>query len=566
MFTFDILEKLRESLDLKSSFTASDFLEQNLLFEGSYFSTRFRDYQKEILNDFSQRISVIKMSQTGLTTTFMTKMIAFSQIFPGKKSIIFTMPTDKMVKTFAKTRFLPLIEENSKIFPRSSNSDTRSAELLKIAKIDIHLLGCESDNSAFSIPSDYNIYDEVDETKPNAIDNLSSRLQGSALRMEHKLSTPTYKGFGIHKEYMNSSKGVYKTKCTACNHWNNPHFIPSTFRFGEKGLDVEFFEDWALENWKQLLQDTQDIWVPCERCGTRLIFGDPTLSEWVHEFPLNNHKGYAVTPFCLDKYNPLEKHSAFFYIFQKFIDHSMQGNLEKWYRSVLGLATNPDKDRIGEQAIKDIMRIKRPLLRKREPMYIGIDVGQLCFTTFLSPDGHVIRFQGIPLKTLKDQVRFWMEEYDVLGGCIDIQPESLLSQEIREMTNNRIMPVRYSNKRTGLKVEEITDPNTRELTELYIDRNHSLDRVAHNIKEHKTTINGWEGLDDDMVVRHFADNFKTTSASGTVKWDCPHNTDHGFHSLGYAYDAQEYFGGGMGGSLGILPFIHVSENSALHKL
>lgn len=565
MFYSDVLEKIRESLDLRASISAADYVENNLLYDGSYFSTRYRDYQRDILNDFSEKVCIIKMSQTGLTTTFQMKMLAFSKIFPGKKGIIFTMPTDRMVKNFARTRLLPTLEENIKIFPKNTNADIRSADLVTLGKVSIHLLGCESDNSAFSTPSDYNIYDEVDETKQNALDNLSSRLQGSALRMEHKLSTPTFENFGIHKEYQLSSKGVYKTKCDRCNHWNNPKFRPDTFTFGEKRVDVEFFEDLPLELWRDIISSTNDIWVGCEKCGHRLIFGDPMRSQWVHEYPSIAYRGYAVTPFCLDKYNPNESHSAFVYIFRKFIDHSLQGNLEKWYRSVLGIATEPDNNRIGEQAVRAVMNYKRPTVRRGDPIYIGIDMGQTCFVTFMSPEGHIIRFLAVPLKKIKQSVKDWMDMYDVKGGCVDLYPETEVAQEIKEISNYRILPVRYSTRKNADKIEEVIGVD-RQIDYLYVDRNHSLDKVAHNLREQKMTINGWEGIDDDIVVRHFADNFKENKDTGVIRWLCPHNTDHGFHSAGYAGIAREYWGGeGFASVSGVLPFIISTVDCSFYK-
>ncbi len=80
-------------------------------------------------------------------------------------------------------------------------------------------------------------------------------------------------------------------------------------------------------------------------------------------------------------------------------------------------------------------------------------------------------------------------------------------------------------------------------------------------------ISGWEGLDDAVVIRHFADNFKETKDTGVIRWLCVHNTDHGFHSAGYAYTAREYHGGeGLGKGFGFMPFIFSTNEASMFRI
>jgi phage terminase large subunit GpA-like protein len=188
------------------------------------FSFAGYEFQKKIADDMHPDLSVIKVSQVGLTEIQVRKFLGILKRF-GPLTGIFTLPNDEMYERVSKARVGPIVNEEAILNQPNPSKPIRSMALYQIDNSFGYFTG-NKESDATSIPADFVFHDELDLSEQSMIALFMSRLNNSTFKVRQKFSTPTYPGFGIDAEYELGDKHEYMLKCDHCNHYQIPMFSP----------------------------------------------------------------------------------------------------------------------------------------------------------------------------------------------------------------------------------------------------------------------------------------------------------------------------------------------------
>jgi len=128
-----------------------------------------------------------------------------------KVDLIYTLPTEGDRNAFVGGKVNRLIAQNPIL--QSWVKDKDSIEQKQVGENLIHFRGTWTSKSAIMVPSDLNIYDEVDASKADIIEQYATRLQHSKMRWEWFFSHPSAPDFGVDRFFQKSDKKHWFIKC-----------------------------------------------------------------------------------------------------------------------------------------------------------------------------------------------------------------------------------------------------------------------------------------------------------------------------------------------------------------
>ena len=237
-----------------------------------------RPYLVKILRDFSPHIVYKKSAQVGITMCGGIAKALYIVDTLGINSI-YTFPTATDVSDFSKGRFRNIVHSSRYLSTRIGNVDNQG--MVKIGDSFIYFKGTWSDRQGISVPSDLNVHDELDFSKPDIREIFSSRLDASMFDFrgdeqngwEWDFSTPTIPGFGVSALYDMSDQHQWWVRCSRCNRSQRVNFFKN-LRKTRKGK--RYFG--------------------CLRCDKKL---NRAKGKWIPKYPERNIRGYHITqPMC----------------------------------------------------------------------------------------------------------------------------------------------------------------------------------------------------------------------------------------------------------------------------
>ncbi len=536
----DFRSQLRQRFAEDSiNMSMSDYIVQNTHLRKKQFSFEGYEFQRAIVDDMHPDVHVIKCSQIGLTEVQLRKFAAFLARTTAVNAI-FSLPTDTMFKRVSQTRFGPLIE-GEQVFNMSNGASkpVRSVGLYQINQsFGFFTGGKESD--ATSINADALFQDEIDLADQEMLALYQSRLQGSNYQITQSFSTPTFEGFGVHKGFQASDQHEYMLKCGACNHYNIPYFNPKFICLPGLSGDINDLSEIDSELANKL--DLGAAYLRCESCGRRLNTGDPSLRSWVPRFPGRRTRGYRVSPFCVHR---IAKPS---YIIDQLIKYKAKDALRRWYNTVLGEAYNDASARLSEVDILAVMKGEGKVdVGIMAPVFVGIDVGLTCHIV-LAHMGHstptVFDFRQVTADVLVDEIKTILETYNVVGGCMDRNPYTPLANEIRDLSQGRILPVEYASSPGAPPVQMIND-ELDQLSHVRGNRTTMIDAVAGAVRKRRLSMYGY-GRMQRLILDHLQDMVRMehevnekTKEEIPARWQKLTGNDHFFHALAYLFFAMK---------------------------
>lgn len=536
----DFRSQLRQRFAEDSvNMSMSEWVEKNTHLRKKQFSFEGYEFQRAIVDDMHPDIHVIKCSQIGLTEVQLRKFAAFLARTTAVNAI-FSLPTDVMFKRVSQTRFGPLIE-GEQVFNMTNGASkpVRSVGLYQINQsFGFFTGGKESD--ATSINADALFQDEIDLADQEMLALYQSRLQGSNYQITQSFSTPTFEGFGVHKGFQASDQHEYMLRCEACNHHNIPYFNPKFVCIPGLSSDINDLSEIDAEMADKL--DLAGAYLRCEHCGRRLNTADPSLRQWVPRFPGRRTRGYRVSPFCVHR---IAKPS---YIVDQLIKYKAKDAIRRWYNTVLGEAYNDASARISEADILANMKGEGKVeVGNLVPVFVGIDVGLTCHIV-LAHMGHatptVFDFRQVTADVLIDEVKTILETYNVIGGCIDRNPYTPISNEIRDLSAGRILPVEYAGTPGAAPVQMVND-ELDQLSHVRGNRTMMLDAVAGVMRKRRVSLYGY-GRMQRLILDHLQDMVRLehevnekTKDEIPARWQKLTGNDHFFHALAYLLFAMK---------------------------
>ena len=524
------LKDFRSQLRMKfaedsESMLYSDWIIRNTKLRKKPYSFAGFEFQKQIVDDMHPDLSVIKCSQIGLTEINLRKFAAFLARNTAVNGI-FTLPDDTMYKRVSQTRFGPMVNTEH-VFNLGGEKPVRSMSVYQINQSYGYFTG-NKEGDATSINADILMHDELDLSNQEMIGLFQSRLQGSQWRITHKFSTPTFEGFGIDANYRVSDQHEYMVKCQSCNHHNIPEFNTNFVTI--PGLSSDINDLTEIDNEMADKLDLKAAYIRCEKCGNKLDFSDADTCQWVPRFPGRRKRGYRVNPFsCRPHFLTVD------YIIDQMLQYKQKDALRRFYNTVLGLPFNDSNARLNEVDIRACM--KSPLkatLGPSEPVFIGIDVGITCHIVLLSMGQRrpvVFDFRQVLADNLIDEVQSLLETYNIVGGCMDRNPYTPLANDVRDLSQGRIMPVEYAHENAA--AVQLVKDELDSLSHIRGNRTTMIDAVAQAIRKRRIELAGY-GSFESLLILHLRDMVRIEKEDTSATWQKLQGNDHFFHALAYA--------------------------------
>lgn len=354
-------------------------------------------YLKEIYEQFTneknrKKVVIQKGAQTGLTETAINVSLWF---LDACGDVLYTLPTSGDASDFSAGRLNPTIEESSyidKLFIDVSNVGHKRAR-----QKNYYIRGTQSKSKLKSIPIDFVVLDEVDEMHQENITLIRDRLDASPYKWEMWLSTPTYPGFGINREYEKSDQRRWFINCNEC----------STSQV------LDFFVN---------VKDSKFV---CKECGAEL---DKTNGKWKATNPDGRFPGFLLSQMISPTVTAEELTNQY---------KDTKGNasaLENFYNSKLGLPYVAEGDKLEKEHINKLIKGYMPDdIKNSKRRAIGIDVGSELHYIISEPMNNgkkrVIKIgKAINFSKLRQEIY----NYNVKVGVIDSKPETREARNLAE--------------------------------------------------------------------------------------------------------------------------------------
>ena len=501
----------------------SDWIIANTRLKNRPFSFKGYEFQKQIVDDMHRNLVVTKCSQIGLTEVQLRKFASFLARNTGV-SAIFTLPNDDMYRRISTTRFAPLLETSPAFNLNTTEKVIRRMDLYQINHSYGYFTG-NKESDATSINADALFHDEVDLSDQEMLGLFQSRLQGSDYRLTQGFSTPTFEGFGIDASFRTSDQHEYMVRCLKCGHHGIPQFTPDHINIPGLSSDINDLTEIDTDMAAKL--DLDNAHLMCESCHEPLDVHDPSLRHWVPRHPGRRARGYRVSPFCVPRL-------GVDYIVDQLLQYKQKDAMRRFYNTVLGLPYNDSNARLSELDIRAVMEGAHKADHKGSSIVLGIDVGITCHLTMAKIDNgkpNIFEWRHVLADNLVNEVKRIMDEYNVIGGCMDRDPYTPLANEIRDMTHGIIMPVEYAKAANAVAMTIVKD-ELDNITHIRVNRTTMIDAAATAVRKRKVTFTGYTNH-ERLIIDHLMDMVRIEKADEVAVWEKLTGNDHYFHSVGY---------------------------------
>src|SRR5437867_14165 len=182
--------------------------------DGRPFSFEDHEYLRAIYDDTSAHVVLCKAAQIGGTIWALLR--SFHACLCGL-NVAYFFPTKTDVLDFSRSRVGPLLADN--LFLARQMSDTDTVGLKRIGEGFLHMRGMQSKVGMKSFPVDLAVFDELDESTPEAKAIARERLSHSAYKRLIELSNPSLPSYGIDVSFQASDQRLWTLRCSSCGGW-----------------------------------------------------------------------------------------------------------------------------------------------------------------------------------------------------------------------------------------------------------------------------------------------------------------------------------------------------------
>lgn len=428
-----------------------------MLEHGEKFSFQDHRYLFEMYDEHHPHIVLEKSAQMGLTTWAFIKSI-YHCINTFNLGVIYFFPTKTDVLDFSRGRIKPFIKYNSHM-KIVDEDDVDNVSLKRIGKALIYFRGMKSDTGMKSVPSDMNIYDEIDEADPQSKDLADKRMEHSKFKWQIELSNPTIENYGIDRSFQESDQRYWNIKCSHCNTWNV--------------LELNF-PGCLLRN-----KDGRVIRA-CKKCKKEIDLDGK--AQWVAKYPSRKKKrGYHISNLFSKFARPIDILDAY----EKIMAGELY-KLETFWRLVIGKAYTSGQNKLSKE---DILKCERAQLTLglRDKLFVGVDQGNHlhAVTTKKLKDGKVGLMELMVYKDF-DELDKIMKDKHTMRMVIDALPETREAKRLAFKYPGRVYLNYYNEHQKGSYKWKV-DEEKNEYT-VSVNRTESLDASTSIIRSGNLVI------------------------------------------------------------------------------
>ena len=540
-------EAFKELLELRLNVSSnalqpSDWIIQNTSLKNKRFSFAKHEYQIDFANDKHRIVAAEKCAQIGFTEILLRWILCFLVQHQGSQAI-FTQPTATDVGKFAKSRVDTCFDECA-VIKRLGTGGIDSAQLKKIGTSFLNLSGTFGTRAAISVPSDANVYDEVNFSNPKVLNQYKSRLQHSDFKLERCISTPTVPGFGVSDLVNRSDQKQVMIKCSHCGHqqtlsWPDNVFLASNVRLGTKGeVDSDAFAKYIDQTYNYT------PYIGCAKCERELT-RTWEYQEWVAKFPEKARdldegiSGYIISQLDVAFVSARE--------IIKASDRRLDGynNPQDFYNFILG------KPYAGGDSmpVTDATKILATIIMSLEKVngtFVGLDLGNICHLVVIKdfwlpgrpvPTPIVVATKKINRNDLETDLPAILAMYGAIYTVSDAQPYTTTVEKIAKAMPGRMSICFFGGKK----------PYTIAADHIQVTANRTqmLDAVTGDLSKAQTQVASCVEHFDE-IWRHCKNliKVKAEDEDGTIYYEyvkVNDGDDHFGYSYGYALLARRIF-------------------------
>lgn len=463
---------------------------------GEKLGFEFRPYLRQLYEDTSPRICIMKAAQVGGTEYAISRALYFLDYTGG--TVIYTFPTKTDVFDFVDGRFDPGVAHSPYLARRIAKPDNKQVK--RFGKGFIYFRGSFSIQQTLSIPSDFNIHDEIDFSKPAIKELYAARLDASEYALQLDISTPTIPNFGIDRLYKSSDQQTWFTPCPACS-WEG---------------EIDYFE----------MLDRDKLVFRCPTCGEVL---DRMQGRWVPKYPDRELRGYSIS----QTFAPFRPVYA-------IVEREKNPNItpRQFKNFSLGIPTTEGVGNVSRAVIMENCFTEgydRELLGSGD-LLMGVDQGPAGhYAVVAKLDGSLFKIVSLEFCNNWEELSHLIGIYKPKNLVIDWEPERHAVEGLQS-DFPQVIPCDYVPLKTTWKFkDEVLQANRSQIIDLVSGAFMRGEVKLYEADENtETYIAHWESL--ARVV--------STGKDGNlnIRW-VNTSPDHYAHATVYAYLAKLIFGG-----------------------
>lgn len=311
-----------------------------IILDGKPFTFERHEYLIEPYKDDHPHQVEMKATQMGLTSKAMLRT-AYKARYGGFRGILYLFPSKSDAIDFSKGRIAPLINENPDSIGKWLQ-DTDSSNIKRIWNAFLYLRGMRSRVGLKSVPIDFIVFDELDESPQNATDMAMERMAHSEYKVVLKLSNPTLPDYGIDKAFQGTDQRYWLLKCEKCGEYT---CLEDTFPDCLKTINGNVIR-------------------ACQKCHGEL---NPSIGQWVAKKPsVTDKRGYHYSQLFSHFVNPAD-------ILHQF---RTTNNLTDFYNLKIGNAYVEATNRLSVQEVLSLCGNDGISNHDSGPSFMGVDQGK----------------------------------------------------------------------------------------------------------------------------------------------------------------------------------------------
>lgn len=523
----------------------ADWIVGNTFLKGRAYSFKDHEYQIDFANDKHRIVAAEKCAQIGFTEILLRWILCFLVQHQGSQTI-FTQPTATDVQKFAKSRVDDCFSECA-VIKKLGTSGIDSAQLKKIGTSFLNLSGTFGTRAAISVPSDANVYDEVNFSNPKVLNQYKSRLQHSKYKFERCISTPTVPGFGVSDLVSRSDQKQIFTQCPHCGYrqtieWPDSIYLRKDLRLGINGVvDQDVMAKYidAPYNYSP--------YVACSKCERKL---DRTwkYQEWVAKFPEKARNldegisGYIISQLDVGfvEVKDIVKASS----------RALDGyaNPQDFYNFILGKPYAGGDSMPITDDTKVLSTITMGLSdgAKINGTFVGVDLGNVCHITIVKdfwlagrqlPSPIVVVTKKITRDRLEEDLPALLAAYGAIFTVSDAQPYTTTVEKIAKSIPGRMSICFFG----GKKAYSISS----DVIQVTANKTQMLDAVTGDLSVARTMVSASiEHYDEFWKHCKNLIKVKAEDEDGVTYYEyvkVNNGDDHFGYAYGYALLARRIF-------------------------
>jgi|TARA_R100001530_G_scaffold119297_1_gene86463 ssDNA-binding Zn-finger/Zn-ribbon topoisomerase 1 len=397
-------------------------------------------FMYDIYSDFSPKMVCKKAAQITFTTMMIFKLFYIAQ--KKKMDVIYTLPTGNDVKDVVGAKINRIIDNNPVL---QEYIDRDSVEQKRVGNSVVYFRGTMTTRAALSISSDWNIYDELDRSDMNIVDQYSTRLQHSKYQWESYFSNPSVPGHGVDRYWERSDQKHWFIKCGGCKE--------------EQYLD--FPESICFE--RKVYQ--------CKSCHKALTRKERRLGRWVAKYKDKEFSGYWISLLMAPWVSAAE-------IIEKYETKPR----DQFDNFVLGLEHHGSGNSVSEETI--MQNVTSEVNTQEGRIVMGLDTGLTLWYVVGNKDGIFYHNSAESY----DEIESLLRRYPKMIIVADAHGDLIKIRELQEKYQGRIYLCYYS-----------VDSKHRELIRwgekkdhgiVHVDRNRMIQFVIDEFTTKRIALNG----------------------------------------------------------------------------